>query len=108
MHWFQHNPTLGIAMILIINCRYKIGSIFTSLNSQQCKAIIDHINLLERRVKEQNEKIAALKEMAEDHKKAIKMLDDAGVWTGADDLVHDRVYQVIQDRDYWKRQAGAK
>lgn len=108
MHWFQRDSNLGTAMLLIINCAYKIKGPFAALNPTQCKAILDHVRLLERRVEELNKKVATYKEMEEDQRKALKMLDDAGVWTGFDSVVHDRVYQVIEERDFWKKQAGAK
>lgn len=36
-----------------------------------------------------------LRDIEADHRKGLKMLDAAGVWTGADDLIHDRIWAVL-------------
>lgn len=42
-----------------------------------------------------------IKELLDDKNKALDLLDAAGVWTGADLLVHDRVASLIRD---WQEQ----
>lgn len=42
--------------------------------------------------------LSILVPMQTDVIKALEMLDAEGIWTGADDLVHDRVRHLILDR----------
>lgn len=41
--------------------------------------------------------------LAQDMLKALKLLDAEGVWTGMDDVLHDRIQQLVNDRDGWKQ-----
>ena len=41
--------------------------------------------------------------LAQDMLKALKLLDAEGVWTGADDLLHDRIQQLVLEREGYKR-----
>lgn len=41
--------------------------------------------------------------LSRDMLKALELLDAEGVWTGADDLLHDRIQQLVNERDGYKR-----
>lgn len=41
--------------------------------------------------------------LSRDMLKALKLLDAEGVWTGADDLLHDRIQQLVNERDGYKK-----
>lgn len=41
--------------------------------------------------------------LSQDMLKALKLLDAEGVWTGMDDVLHDRIQQLVIDRDGYKK-----
>lgn len=41
--------------------------------------------------------------LSRDLLKALEYLDAVGVWTGADDLLHDRIQQLVLERDGYKK-----
>lgn len=41
--------------------------------------------------------------LSQDMLKALKLLDAEGVWTGMDDVLHDRIQQLVNDRDGYQK-----
>lgn len=41
--------------------------------------------------------------LSQDMLKALKLLDAEGVWTGMDDVLHDRIQQLVNERDGYKK-----
>lgn len=53
------------------------------------------------------EVIEAYRSLRDDVTKAIELLDKAGVWTGADDVLHDRVQEMVNELAAYRRLTDA-
>ncbi len=53
--------------------------------------------------------LSILENMQSDLVRSLELLDAEGVWTGMDDLLHDRIQHLILERDGFKKlSAGAQ